>query len=173
MGGDGVPRGADHPPRDAQCVGSILVSFLSVNPVYALGCDERGRSNTTGYQLPRDAVVFLPGMLLTKTSERQGRVIDQDEGGAGMEKMKKRGCFQTRALSLRENRRAKTATRNSPLPGQDHSSRRELFERLAEGQHPEALFITCSDSRINPNLITQTEPGELFIIRNAGNIVPP
>ena len=51
--------------------------------------------------------------------------------------------------------------------------RRERFERLAEGQHPEALFITCSDSRINPNLITQTEPGELFIIRNAGNIVPP
>jgi len=52
------------------------------------------------------------------------------------------------------------------------SSQRELFERLAEGQNPDALFITCSDSRINPNLITHTEPGELFIIRNAGNIVP-
>lgn len=50
---------------------------------------------------------------------------------------------------------------------------RELFERLADGQYPETLFITCSDSRINPNLITQTDPGELFIIRNAGNIVPP
>ncbi len=50
---------------------------------------------------------------------------------------------------------------------------RELFEQLARGQSPEVLFITCSDSRINPNLITQTEPGELFIIRNAGNIVPP
>src|SRR5581483_11660102 len=36
-------------------------------------------------------------------------------------------------------------------------SQRELFERLARGQNPEALFITCSDSRINPNLITQTE----------------
>ncbi len=47
-----------------------------------------------------------------------------------------------------------------------------LFQRLAEGQQPVALFITCSDSRINPNLITQTEPGELFILRNAGNIVP-
>lgn len=53
------------------------------------------------------------------------------------------------------------------------SSQRELFERLVEGQHPDTLFITCSDSRINPNLITQSEPGELFIIRNAGNIVPP
>ncbi len=49
----------------------------------------------------------------------------------------------------------------------------ELFERLAQGQNPEALFITCSDSRINPNLITQTEPGDLFILRNAGNIIPP
>ncbi len=52
------------------------------------------------------------------------------------------------------------------------SSQRELFERLAKGQNPDALFITCSDSRISPNLITQTDPGELFIIRNAGNIVP-
>jgi len=50
---------------------------------------------------------------------------------------------------------------------------REFFERLSEGQSPETLFITCSDSRINPNLITQTPPGELFILRNAGNIVPP
>jgi len=53
------------------------------------------------------------------------------------------------------------------------SSQRELFERLARGQSPDALFITCSDSRINPNLITHTEPGELFILRNAGNIIPP
>ncbi len=53
------------------------------------------------------------------------------------------------------------------------TSQRELFARLAVGQHPEALFITCSDSRINPNLLTQTDPGELFILRNAGNIVPP
>src|SRR5262249_33214059 len=50
---------------------------------------------------------------------------------------------------------------------------RLLFERLARQQAPQALFITCSDSRVNPNLITQTEPGELFILRNAGNIVPP
>lgn len=52
-------------------------------------------------------------------------------------------------------------------------SQRELFERLANEQHPEALFITCADSRINPNLITQTDPGDLFILRNAGNIIPP
>jgi carbonic anhydrase len=53
------------------------------------------------------------------------------------------------------------------------SSKQRLFENLVEGQTPLALFITCSDSRINPNLLTQTEPGELFILRNAGNIVPP
>lgn len=53
------------------------------------------------------------------------------------------------------------------------ADQKRLFERLSKGQHPIALFITCSDSRINPNLITQTDPGELFIMRNAGNIVPP
>ena len=52
-------------------------------------------------------------------------------------------------------------------------SDREHFEKLASGQTPCALFITCSDSRIDPNLLTQTKPGEIFVLRNAGNIVPP
>jgi carbonic anhydrase len=53
------------------------------------------------------------------------------------------------------------------------SSHKELFEQLSLGQHPRILFITCSDSRIDPNLITNAEIGELFVIRNAGNIIPP
>jgi len=53
------------------------------------------------------------------------------------------------------------------------SSHKELFERLDQDQTPETLFITCSDSRISPNLITQTQPGELFILRNVGNLIPP
>ena len=52
-------------------------------------------------------------------------------------------------------------------------TQKELFERLSGGQSPDALFITCSDSRIDPSLITQTSPGEIFVLRNAGNIVPP
>jgi carbonic anhydrase len=51
--------------------------------------------------------------------------------------------------------------------------KRELFSRLGKGQKPLALFITCSDSRIAPDLLAQTEPGELFVLRNAGNLVPP
>jgi carbonic anhydrase len=51
-------------------------------------------------------------------------------------------------------------------------TRKAWFAKLAEGQAPEALFLTCSDSRISPSLLTQTEPGELFIVRNAGNIIP-
>ncbi|MBR8826473.1 MAG: carbonic anhydrase [Gomphosphaeria aponina SAG 52.96 = DSM 107014] len=54
-----------------------------------------------------------------------------------------------------------------------YSSHKELFEELSHGQQPRILFITCSDSRIDPNLITQAEVGELFVIRNAGNIIPP
>jgi carbonic anhydrase len=53
------------------------------------------------------------------------------------------------------------------------SKEEKLFETLAAGQKPLALFITCSDSRIDPNWLTQTKPGELFILRTAGNIVPP
>jgi carbonic anhydrase len=53
------------------------------------------------------------------------------------------------------------------------SSHQELLEQLAHGQKPRVLFVACSDSRVDPNLITDTDVGELFVIRNAGNIIPP
>ncbi|MEB3358862.1 MAG: carbonic anhydrase [Synechococcales bacterium] len=53
------------------------------------------------------------------------------------------------------------------------SEHHELFEQLAHGQKPRVLFIACSDSRVDPNLITQAQVGDIFVIRNAGNIIPP
>lgn len=53
------------------------------------------------------------------------------------------------------------------------ANRKLLFERLAKKQNPHTFFITCADSRIVPSLITATDLGELFILRNVGNVVPP
>jgi carbonic anhydrase len=52
-------------------------------------------------------------------------------------------------------------------------SHQNLMEELSKGQHPRVLFISCSDSRVDPGIITQADIGDLFVIRNAGNIVPP
>jgi carbonic anhydrase len=54
-----------------------------------------------------------------------------------------------------------------------YPERKDLFGTLATGQNPDVLFVTCSDSRIDPNLLTGSHPGDLFICRNAGNIIPP
>jgi carbonic anhydrase len=54
-----------------------------------------------------------------------------------------------------------------------YPEQRELFERLALGQRPRALFVTCADSRIDPCLLTQSKPGDLFICRVIGNVAPP
>lgn len=51
--------------------------------------------------------------------------------------------------------------------------RKDEFRRLAESQAPDFLFITCSDSRVVPSLIFGMDPGDMFLCRNAGNVVPP
>jgi carbonic anhydrase len=56
---------------------------------------------------------------------------------------------------------------------EDFEAHKDLFEGLKEGQKPHTFYIGCSDSRIVPNLITKTLPGEIFVVRNIANIVPP
>lgn len=53
------------------------------------------------------------------------------------------------------------------------SEDRELFDRLKQGQRPKVLLIGCSDSRVDPSMMVRSEPGDLFIVRNVANLVPP
>ncbi|ACM92109.1 carbonic anhydrase [Nautilia profundicola AmH] len=56
---------------------------------------------------------------------------------------------------------------------EDFEAHKDLFQELKEGQQPHTFYVGCSDSRIVPNLITKTMPGEVFVVRNIANIVPP
>ena len=56
---------------------------------------------------------------------------------------------------------------------EDFEREKEFFQGLKEGQKPHTFYVGCSDSRVVPNLITKTLPGELFVVRNIANVIPP
>jgi Carbonic anhydrase len=86
--------------------------------------------------------------------------------------LKETAYFSTKQLEM-ENPMQKLLDGIVKFRRNDFEAHKELFHQLKEAQKPHTLFITCSDSRIDPNRITGTLPGEMFIIRNIANIVPP
>src|SRR3990172_5162695 len=91
-------------------------------------------------------------------------------------------ALRSRSIKIAAPKPRKSATRRTPMDDiiagvrafqrDIYPQQWKLYERLAAGQSPEALIITCSDSRVDPQLLTQSEPGKLFELRNAGNLVP-
>ena len=55
----------------------------------------------------------------------------------------------------------------------DWRRQRERWEKLAEGQNPQVMVVACSDSRIDPSVVFDSRPGEMFVVRNVANLVPP
>ena len=54
-----------------------------------------------------------------------------------------------------------------------YSEQRERWDELSEGQSPKVMVIACSDSRVDPAQVFDTSPGEIFVVRNVANLVPP
>src|ERR1700722_4243941 len=109
----------------------------------------------------------------TQIHTTQGRI---DAGGASTQLYRR--PYQLRWMSAAGNPATEHRTMERLIAGhkrflaETFPARRDQFKLLSERQAPEWLFITCSDSRVVPDLILGTGPGDLFISRNAGNVVP-
>jgi carbonic anhydrase len=123
------------------------------------------------------AVLLIPGValprVLVRMPEDGAGFLDVDQGTKNRGKAPGIPC-------IIEGKRPGGGRMRKLIAGihrfqkRDWSANKELYRRLAEhGQFPDALFITCCDSRVDPLRITHGQPGDLFILRNIGNFVPP
>lgn len=148
--------------------GIVILDLSEVTHVDSSGAESV--VDFADFMLERGVRIFLLGLR----GEVRQRVLSSDHGGNLAQYIVESEAAITKLLPHEGGSDQARLSHGVASYKRMHKPRYErLFRSLAESQRPHTLFITCADSRIVPNLITTADPGELFILRNVGNMIPP